>query len=95
LGYRILERRFKTHLGEVDIIAKRRNILVLIEVKLREHLNDAINAVTPSTQHRIEKAGGLFLSRHPEFTDLGMRYDIIVVSKWRLHHLKDAWRART
>jgi putative endonuclease len=40
-GYRILARRFKTPVGEIDIVARRRGVLVFVEVKAREKLADA------------------------------------------------------
>jgi Holliday junction resolvase-like predicted endonuclease len=40
-GYRILARRFKTPVGEIDIVARRRGVLVFVEVKARERLADS------------------------------------------------------
>jgi putative endonuclease len=52
-GYRILARRFRTPHGEIDIVARRRNLLAFVEVKARETLDDAAYAVTPRQQARI------------------------------------------
>jgi putative endonuclease len=49
-GYRILARRFRTPYGEIDIVAKRRNLIAFIEVKARANLDDAAYAVTPRQQ---------------------------------------------
>ena len=38
-GYRILARRFRTPYGEIDIVAKRRNLIAFIEVKARGNLS--------------------------------------------------------
>ena len=46
-GYRIVARRFKTPVGEVDIVARRRDVLVFVEVKARNTLDDAAYAVLP------------------------------------------------
>ncbi len=91
-GYSLLQTRFKTHAGEVDLIAKKNNILVLVEVKHRKTLNAAIDSVTPSARKRIARAGGVFLSRNPALGNLGLRYDIIAISGLQLQHLRDAWR---
>jgi putative endonuclease len=40
-GYRIAARRFKTPFGEIDIVARRRNALVFVEVKARDSADDA------------------------------------------------------
>ena len=52
-GYRILAKRFKTPHGEIDLVAKKRNLLVFVEVKARARLDDAAYAVTPRQQARI------------------------------------------
>ena len=48
-GYRIVARRWKTPLGEIDIVARRRRTLVFVEVKARERADDAAEAVTERT----------------------------------------------
>src|SRR6202011_2158397 len=40
-GYRILAKRFRTPYGEIDIVARRRNLLAFIEVKARASLDEA------------------------------------------------------
>src|SRR5436309_111397 len=52
-GYRIMARRFRSGVGEIDIIARRRNTIVFVEVKARASLNDAAYAVTAHQQARI------------------------------------------
>ena len=52
-AYRIVARRWKTPFGEIDIIARRRRNLVFVEVKARERLDDAAEAVTERTKRRI------------------------------------------
>ena len=58
-GYRILAKRFRTPYGEIDIVAKRRNLVAFVEVKARATLDDAAFAVTPRQQARIIDAAGL------------------------------------
>src|ERR1700749_5005265 len=52
-GYRILARRFRTPHGEIDIIARRRNLITFVEVKARASLDEAAFAVTQQQQMRI------------------------------------------
>ena len=52
-GYRILGRRFRRPHGEIDIVARRRQLLAFVEVKARRSLDEAAYAVTPRQQHRI------------------------------------------
>src|SRR5436305_6206345 len=55
-GYRILAMRFRSPYGEIDIVARRRNLLAFVEVKARATLDDAAWAVTPRQQQRIINA---------------------------------------
>ena len=59
-GYRILAKRFRTPYGEIDLVARKRNLIAFIEVKARASLDDAAYAVTPRQQARIiDAAQGL------------------------------------
>jgi putative endonuclease len=51
-GYRILARRFRSPYGEIDIVARRRNLIAFVEVKARANIDDAAWAVTPRQQQR-------------------------------------------
>lgn len=83
-GYRILARRFRTPFGEIDIVARRRNLLVFVEVKARASLDDAAFAVTPRQRRRIIDAAQAWLMAHPEHADFDMRFDAILVAPKRL-----------
>jgi putative endonuclease len=52
-GYRIAARRWKTPFGEIDIVARRRHALVFVEVKARERIDDAAEAVTERARRNI------------------------------------------
>ncbi|MFO1184689.1 MAG: YraN family protein [Bauldia sp.] len=93
-GYRLLERRFKTPVGEVDLIASRGDTVAFVEVKRRADADAAIAAVTPAARARIARAAEAWLARHPEAADRGLRFDIVVVVPWRLpRHLPAAFDA--
>jgi putative endonuclease len=62
-GYRILAKRYRTPHGEIDIVAKRRNLIAFVEVKARASLDEAAFAVTPRPagahhRRRARLAGG-------------------------------------
>lgn len=86
-GYRILAKRFKTKTGEVDIIARRKDLIVMVEVKARPTVLEAMDAVTATAQRRIEAAGDIWLARQKDFARLSVRYDLIAVMprKWPVH----------
>src|SRR3954454_8967449 len=73
-GYRILAKRFRTPYGEIDIVARRRNLLAFVEVKARGSLDEAAYAVTPRQQQRIIAAAEAWLMAHPEHADFDLRF---------------------
>jgi putative endonuclease len=93
-GYRILARRFRTPRGEIDIVARRRNTIVFIEVKARNTLDDAAYAVTPRQQARIIAAAQMWLMAHPEHERYDLRFDAMLIAPRRLpRHLMAAFDA--
>lgn len=86
-GYRIVARRYRTPLGEVDLIARRGDLVAIVEVKARPTLLAAMDAVGRQAQRRIEAAGDLWLSRQPDFSNLSIRYDLVAVlpRRWPRH----------
>jgi putative endonuclease len=74
-GYRILAKRFRTPHGEIDIVAKRRNL-----VKARATLDDAAYAVTPRQQARIIPTAQAWLMAHPEHAELKLRFDAMLIA---------------
>ena len=93
-GYRILAKRFRTPHGEIDLIARRRNLVAFIEVKARATLDEAAFAVTPRQQQRIIDAAQGWLMAHPEHADFELRFDAILIAPRRLpRHLLAAFDA--
>lgn len=99
-GYRILDMRYKTPVGEIDIVAKRGRRIAFIEVKRRASLDDALASVTPRLQDRVARAAALWLRRHaPEYTQTAA-FDVIAlvpvsrVPLLRPHYVKDAFEHR-
>ena len=93
-GYRILAKRFRTPHGEIDLIAKRRNLIAFIEVKARATLDDAAYAVNPRQQGRIINAAQGWLIAHPEHAELELRFDVILIAPRSLpRHLLAAFDA--
>ena len=83
-GYRILAKRFRTPYGEIDIVARRRNLLVFVEVKARASLDEAAYAVTPRNQRRIIDAAQAWLMTHPEHAEFDLRFDAMLIAPKRL-----------
>lgn len=91
-GYSLLERRYRTREGEIDLILKRRKTLVFLEVKTRKTLEEAHACLKPSQCHAIRKAAQRYLSRHQHFSSYTLRFDVflLVPKKWPVH-LENAW----
>ncbi|MGF1463240.1 MAG: YraN family protein [Maricaulaceae bacterium] len=92
-GWRLVEKRARTPQGEIDLIMARGRTLAMIEVKERadpEHWRDA---VTPTQTQRIAQAAAAWLSRHPDWLDRFVRFDVVLLApgRWPLH-VPDAWR---
>jgi putative endonuclease len=95
-GYRILAKRFRTPYGEIDIVARRRNLLAFVEVKARATLDEAAYAVTPRQQRRIIDAAQAWLMTHPEHADFDLRFDVMLIAPRHLpRHLLAAFDAST
>jgi len=93
--YRILGRRVRTPLGEIDLIARAPSGLVcFVEVKARGGEMQASDALMSRQQARIARAAAHYLASRPGLAKKGARFDVISVVPGRLpHHLRDAWRA--
>ena len=79
-GYRIVARRWRSPVGEIDIVARRRGTLVFVEVKARERLDDAAEAVIVRQQRRIIAAAEAWLAVHPDDANCDMRFDVMLVA---------------
>lgn len=78
-GYKILARRYKTHFGEIDIIAKKLDNLVVFEVKARKNKNLLTTEVVSKKQiTRIQNAMNVFLSINSEYIDYNILVSIVL-----------------
>ena len=92
-GYRILAHSYRSPVGEIDIVAKKNDLVVFVEVKARPTKPLAFEAVTPQQRQRIERAAQVFLQKHGLSPCNGVRFDVMAVLPWQFpEHLKDAWR---
>lgn len=91
-GYRILAQRYKTPIGEIDIVARRGKSLVFVEVKYRDTVEEALACLTPSMKGRIVRAARHFLAAYPAYNDDAMRFDLMAVAGiFSFRHLDNAW----
>lgn len=97
-GYTVIAERYRNVMGEIDVLAMRRNTIVAVEVKARATMQACAESITPHKQGRIErtmqaaladkKITGLARGKGPN-----IRFDVIWITPWRMPiHIKDAWR---
>ena len=86
-GYRIVAHRYRTKLGEIDLIARRGDLVLIVEVKVRASLLEAMDAIAYQSERRIEDAADLWLARQPDFGRLSVRFDMVAVlpRRWPVH----------
>ena len=86
-GYRIAKRRWRSPVGEIDIVARRGRLLIFVEVKARDLIEDAADAVTPEQQRRIVAAAEAWLAMHPKDCSCDIRFDAVLVAprRWPRH----------
>lgn len=86
-GYRIVARRHRTRLGEIDLIARRGDLVLIVEVKARPTLAEAMDAIGPASARRIEGAADLWLARQRDHARLSMRFDMVAIlpRRWPIH----------
>jgi putative endonuclease len=93
-GYRIVSRRFRSPVGEVDIIARRGRTLIFVEVKARSTLDGAAESLLPRQQRRIAAAAAAWLAKCPDDAESHIRFDAILVAPGRIpRHIEAAFEA--
>jgi len=94
-GFRILARRWKSPVGEIDIVARRRSLLVFVEVKARNNLDEATEALQARQQRRIAAAAEVWLAIYPDDAIRDCRFDAILVAPGKLpRHIPAAFEVR-
>jgi putative endonuclease len=83
-GFRILARRWKSPAGEIDIVARRRALLVFVEVKARATLDEAAESLVGRQQRRIAAAAEAWLAVHGSDGFRDMRFDAILVAPGKM-----------
>jgi putative endonuclease len=95
-GYTPVERNYRTRRGEIDLIVRKDETLVFVEVKLcrSTDFGDLLEAVIPRKQNTIRSVAEHYLyAREPHFETL--RFDVIGIladrPEVRIHHVEDAF----
>jgi putative endonuclease len=91
-GFRIVKSRYitgrNTHRAEIDIIARRGNLLIFVEVKNRRNIQTAFDAITTPQAIRLRRAAETYITRTGWVGDA--RFDVIAVCGLRIHWIKNS-----
>ncbi len=79
-GYVVVARRYRTRLGELDVIARDGPVLVFVEVKTRStpHCGDGLEAVTADKRRRLVRMAHEYLWLHG-LDDTACRFDVVAI----------------
>lgn len=90
--FNILAHRFKSKIGEIDIIATRQNLVIFCEVKNSDNKENIYYQLKSKQQRRIINTAQFWLSQNPVYHDYDMRFDcILVVGIEIIEHIENAW----
>jgi putative endonuclease len=92
-GYRIITKRCKTPVGEIDLIAQRGKVLVFVEVKARGSIDEALESVKTRQSRRIVRAAEYYMAGYRGKTS-DIRFDVIAIRlPFRVKHIRAAFTA--
>ena len=85
--YRIRDMRFKTAVGEIDIVAERAGTIAFVEVKSRTRTETDFDPLLAVDRKRIIRAANIYVSRYPALVTKALRFDIILLApgSWPRH----------
>lgn len=93
-GYRIVGRRVKTPVGEIDLVVRRGGTIVFVEVKARAFSSGEAGALGAVNRQRIVRAAQYWLARHSAEAGQDLRFDVIFLAPFAWpRHLSNAFDA--
>ena len=91
-GWRLIAHRYKSPMGEVDLVMRRGKVTAFIEVKARGSLESAVQSVSPRQARRISAAARHFLMQDRAAALQSCRFDIVAVSPYHWpRHIENAF----
>jgi len=82
-GYAIVARRYRTPVGEIDLVALKGKRLTFVEVKRRKTQEDAAWTLPAKQRRRIVRAAQYWLASHPDFAGHTIAFDVVLTAPWR------------
>lgn len=77
--YECVAQNYHSRYGEIDLIVKRQNELIFVEIKARSagSYAESCEVITRSQQRKIIKTAQQFLQKNPDYEDFDCRFDVI------------------
>jgi putative endonuclease len=91
-GYRIVAQRYRSPVGEIDLVAQKGKRLVFVEVKRRKSKDDAAWTLPAKQRRRIVRAAQYWLSSHPDYVGHDIAFDVVLAAPWSWpRHIENAF----
>jgi putative endonuclease len=91
-GYAIVARRYKTPVGEIDLVALKGKRLAFIEVKRRKTTDEAAWTLPARQRRRIVRAAQYWLAGHPDYAGHDIAFDMVLAAPWTVpRYIKNAF----
>lgn len=91
LGWRCIYHRWLNQINEIDLIFLRFNSIRFVEVKYRSNTSSVIDIFKQRYQNKLWKAAGLWISKHPQFSNFEFRFTIFIIGpkywNWSINDL--------
>ncbi|MGN0771681.1 MAG: YraN family protein [Christensenellales bacterium] len=95
-GFVILERNYSCRIGEIDIVAMDKDVLVFVEVKSRDNTRFGmpLEAITPAKVRSIIATARYYIATHKKY-DLQVRFDVVAILRGKIEHIENAFEQKT
>jgi putative endonuclease len=91
-GFGVVAKRYRSPVGETDLVASKGARLAFVEVKRRKSLDEAASAVTARQKRRIVRAAQYWIASHPDFVGGDIAFGVVLCAPWSLpHHIENAF----
>ncbi|XID75470.1 YraN family protein [Alkanindiges sp. WGS2144] len=92
-GFELVAQNFNTRLGEIDLIVKKSNLLIFVEVRQRRagSMVNALESITVGKQRKITRSAMIFLQRHKQYENFDCRFDVVALTAEKAGNGKLEW----
>lgn len=92
-GYKIIKRNYRCKLGEIDLIAKKDDRIIFIEVKYRSNnrYGNSIEAVNKRKQQVIRNVAKYYLLTNYHSLEIPISFDVIGIDKNNITHIENGF----